>query len=174
MDEPDIGVADLPRYRAGEGTGQRTPADAAYRTDAQACRGHEDFLGIGRVEQVEIGLAAFDAEFAAELEHCLAADPRQDPALVRSHHDTVAYDEDVAADALGQVPLRVEQYRPGFLVLRLGFEVGGYQVQVVVRLGARAQHVGRDAPGRRHDDVDAVAEQARPLLQRQRDAFDDD
>ena len=79
--------------------------------------------------------------------HGLAADPRQYPALVRGQHRAVAHDEDVAADALGEMALRVEQHRPGFLVLRLGFEIGGDQVQVVVRLGARAQHVGRRRGG---------------------------
>ena len=72
------------------------------------------------------------------------------------------------------MPVGVEQHRPRLLVLRLGLEVGGDQVQVIVRLGARREGFGRYPPGRRHDDVDPITEQPCARLQRQRDAFDDD
>ena len=59
-------------------------------------------------------------------------------------------------------------------MLGVHLEIRHNQVQVVVRLGARRQRIRRDAAHGRHDHVDAVAEQARSRLERQRHAFDDD
>src|SRR5690348_7327210 len=61
IDEADIGVDEALGDRARHGAGPDLRAvEAADRADAEAGRGDEDLVGVGGIEEIEIGLAARD------------------------------------------------------------------------------------------------------------------
>src|SRR5215471_403761 len=114
----DVGLGDTP----GDRTGHAAVADqlAVHRADgadAEARRGEEDFVGGEGVVDVEVALLDREPELPAELHGGAAADAGQDVLLARRVHALLAHYEDVAADALAQVAVLVEEDGPG---LRLG------------------------------------------------------
>src|SRR5260370_35448590 len=107
-----IGVDQLPGDRTRRlAVGDRPPVEALDRQDAEAGRGQEHLLGVGRVEQVDIARGATDAELLGHVGGHLPADARQDIALRWREELALARDEDVAAQPLGPVAGLVEQDR---------------------------------------------------------------
>src|SRR5215831_1751903 len=128
----DVGLGDPP----GDGTGHSAVTDqlAVHRphgADAEARRGEEDLIGGESVVDVEVSLLHFDRELGAELHGRAAADPGQDVLLARGVDTLVAHHEDVAAGALAEVAVLVEEHGPRLGLRRLHFLVGEDEIQIV-------------------------------------------
>src|SRR5215469_9064310 len=139
-----VGVDQPPGDVAGRLAGGKASAiEALDATNAQARRRQKTLVGGVGIVKVDVLLGERDAESAREIDRRLPAHSRQHIALPRRQQTAVAHQEDVAAEALGEIAAGVEQYRPGFGVLRLHLAVGEYEVEILVHLGARRQSVGR-------------------------------
>src|SRR5215831_11062268 len=109
----DVGLGDPP----GDGTGHSAVADqlAAHRphgADAEARRGEKDLVGGESVVDVEVPLLHGEAKLGGELHGGAAADAGQHVLLTRGVDALVAHHEDVAADALAEVAVLVEEHGP--------------------------------------------------------------
>src|SRR5215471_20745936 len=116
----DVGLGDAP----GDEPGYAAVADhlAVHRADgadAEARRGEEDLVGGEGVVHVEVALLNRQPELRAELHGRAAANAGQDILLARRVDALLAHHEDVAADALAQVAVLVEEDGPGLRLRRL-------------------------------------------------------
>src|SRR5215475_5608348 len=103
-----IGVDQLPGERSRRlAVGDRSAVEALDRQDAEAGRGEEHLLGVGRIEQVDVARRAGDAELLGHVDGHLPADARQNVTLRRREQFPLAYDENVAAQPLREIAVLV-------------------------------------------------------------------
>ena len=142
--------------------------------DAQARRCHEYLVRRIGVEDVDVRLRRVDPKLVGQVHRRLPAYAAQHELAPGRADRPVLYHEYVAAVALAQITVHVEQQCVGVRVLRPRLHVGLDQVDVVVRLRPGTHGVGRCAPDRRSNDRHAVPVVVRPLPERYREALDDD
>jgi len=146
--------------------------DTADGSEAVRCTGQHRFVGVTAVLDGQAPLLEGDAQIAAQFLDDLQADAVEDRIARRRQDRSVADDEEISDDRLGNEAVGVEKESGSARFHAAGLLVGDPPRETATLLDARIDAFGRDAAGGRRDEDGTLTDEAVIAREGQREGMD--